>query len=69
MTFSTFELAELDDDAENDYQVDITTGDSHHGFCVKEAELRMLSDAFDDVLGEGAGVIGGRTVGEYEESA
>ena len=68
MSFTTFQVTELDADAENDYQIDIVDGNSRHGFCVKEAELRMLSDAFDDALDDSPGVIDGRTVEEYEEA-
>ena len=45
MSFSTFDLTDLPDDAENDYAVEITTADAKLGVALSAQEMRAIADA------------------------
>lgn len=67
MSFSTFEISELTEDHEDDYQIEITSGGNLHGFQVKEAELRMLGESFLDTLEQDLSAVDKRHVSGFEE--
>lgn len=48
MTFSTFEITELREDAENDYALEFTTGNSKLGILLTEDELVSVGQAMLD---------------------
>jgi len=70
MTISTFEIIELDESAENDWCIEVTTKGSKHGILLKDAEMRMIGDgiqrAVDD---ENSELLDGVHASEFEEES
>ena len=52
MTISTFEISELDEEAENDWCIEITTKGSKHGLLLTDAEMRMIGDGIELAVAE-----------------
>ena len=69
MTIATFEISELDEESDNDWAVEITTGDSKHGILLKDAEMRMVADGMQRAVDDDdPGLLDDVHASEFEES-
>lgn len=53
MTFHTFSIAELPEDADDDVQLEFTTGDTMLGLNLSETEARAVGEALLDACESG----------------
>lgn len=50
MSFSTFEISELSEESDEDYALEIQTGDTMLGILVSEAEMAALADGMQRTI-------------------
>ncbi len=67
MVFSTLEISELSEEAENDYCLEFTTSNTKQGILLTEDEARGVGQGLLDAVEDNPSAIDGDSVDEIAE--